>query len=321
MTDDTNVLPFPSPITTATEEARAEAARQGVELLTPSPAFDVQPTLDLPQAGAAPALPAWATDLTARAATDEEAALAVLLLSAADDEFVLGYRNSEWTGIAPMLEDDVAFSSMAQDEIGHARLLYEILGTRLGVSADAVAYGRPPEAFRNAHLLERPRTNWAFTIMRQYLYDQFDHVRLEALAESSLVPLAQATAKILREEKYHLMYGETWMHRLTEGGADSEARLAQALTLAWPDALGLFEPLPGEALLVQAGYLPITMAALQGRWRERLDADPFLAQLASQLPDVAPAAPGGRQGAHTEAFAPLYEELTVVYRIDPQASW
>ena len=90
------------------------------------------PGLDLPTAGPIAALPAWAEGLTERAATDAEAALIVLLLSAADDEFMLGYRNSEWTGIAPMLEEDVAFSSMAQDEIGHARLLYEILGGRAG---------------------------------------------------------------------------------------------------------------------------------------------------------------------------------------------
>src|SRR5436305_1292433 len=108
MTDDTRVLPFPSPITTATDDAHTEAARRGVELLTPTPAFDVEPTLELPVAGPAPAMPDWAAGLTERAADDPEAALAVLLLSAADDEFVLGYRNSEWTGIAPMLEDDVA---------------------------------------------------------------------------------------------------------------------------------------------------------------------------------------------------------------------
>jgi ring-1,2-phenylacetyl-CoA epoxidase subunit PaaC len=318
--DDTKVLPFLSPITTATEEARAEAERRGVELLTPDPAFDVQPTLELPAPGPIPALPTWAAELTERAGADAEAALTVLLLSAADDEFVLGYRNSEWTGIAPMLEDDVAFSSMAQDEIGHARLLYEILGGRLGLSADVVAYRRPPEAFRNAHLLEHPRTNWAFTILRQYLYDQFDQVRLEALAQSSLEPLAQATAKILREEKYHVLYGETWMRRLAEGGDEARARLAQALALAWPLALGLFEPLPGEAGLIAAGLLPHGMVTLRQTWQERVTA--FLGELNVAPPTTgATAATGGRRGQHTAEFGPLYEELTVVYRIDPEANW
>jgi ring-1,2-phenylacetyl-CoA epoxidase subunit PaaC len=208
---------------------------------------------------------------------------------------------------------------MAQDEIGHARLLYEILGGQLDLKADEVAYRRPPEAFRNAHLLERPRTNWAFTIVRQYLYDQFDHLRLEALAESRLAPLAQATAKILREEKYHVMYGETWMARLTGGDAETRGRVEAALALAWPDVLGLFEPLPGEDLLLAAGTLPQPMAALQATWLERVS--PALRGWGLALPGGISPATGGRLGQHSAEFTPLYEELTVVYRIDPAANW
>src|SRR3954451_1134919 len=97
--------------------------------------------------------------------------LGTLLLALADDEFILGYRNSEWTGIAPMLEEDVAFSSMSQDEIGHARLYYTILAGRIGADADQAVYGRPASGFRNAQFVELPRTNWAFTVVRQFLYD------------------------------------------------------------------------------------------------------------------------------------------------------
>src|SRR5437764_11288357 len=114
--------------------------------------------------------------------------LQTLLRAMADDEFVLGYRNSEWTGIAPMLEEDVAFSSMAQDEIGHARLFYSLLAERIDADADQVAYGRPPAGFRNAHLLELPRHDWAFTLLRQLLYDQYDQLRLDALAHSQFQP-------------------------------------------------------------------------------------------------------------------------------------
>ena len=70
----------------------------------------------------------------------------------ADDEFILGYRNSEWTGIAPMLEEDVAFSSMAQDEIGHARLMYQMLEAETGITADKIAYARQPEEFLSCRL-------------------------------------------------------------------------------------------------------------------------------------------------------------------------
>jgi len=55
------------------------------------------------------------------------AALAELLFTIADDEFVSGFTDSEWTGIAPLLEEDVAISSISQDELGHARALYQLL--------------------------------------------------------------------------------------------------------------------------------------------------------------------------------------------------
>ncbi len=117
-------------------------------------------------------------------------ALALLLLAMADDEFVIGFSDSEWTGIAPILEEDVAMSSLAQDELGHARALYELLAEVVadGRDADAIAYDRPPTGYYHARLLDHPRGDWAQTIARRYLYDTADAVRLEALAESSFAP-------------------------------------------------------------------------------------------------------------------------------------
>ncbi|HEU0237241.1 MAG TPA: Phenylacetic acid catabolic protein, partial [Candidatus Limnocylindrales bacterium] len=132
-------------------------------------------------------------------------ALSLLLLSMADDEFVIGFTDSEWTGIAPLLEEDVAMSSIAQDEIGHARALYELLADVVadGRDADAWAYDRPPEGFYHARLLDHPRGDWADTIVRRYLYDTADAVRLAALAGSSFEPLRDLVGKLVREERYH----------------------------------------------------------------------------------------------------------------------
>ncbi len=73
-----------------------------------------------------------------------------LLLGLADDELVIGWRDSEWTGIAPVLEEDVAFSSIAQNEIGHARAVYELLTD----DADALAFDRALDEYRCAPLVE-----------------------------------------------------------------------------------------------------------------------------------------------------------------------
>jgi ring-1,2-phenylacetyl-CoA epoxidase subunit PaaC len=308
-----------SSVTTVTPDARAEAQRMGVEGVAPSPAFDVVPTLPLPAPGPAPDLPLWLRQLDAAAATDPDQALNGLLLALADDEFILGYRNSEWTGIAPMLEEDVAFSSMSQDEIGHARLFYQLLAARLGADADGIVYGRPVAGFRNAQFVEIPRTNWAFTLVRQYLYDQYDQLRLESLLGGAWTPLAEVIGKIQREEKYHAMHGAAWMQRMAENTADARARLEAALPGAWAAAGSLFEPLPGEDLLRQAGYLAAGSADLQAAWTARVTA--FFADLGVTVPTGAPTGLGGRRGAHSPEFDALWDEMTIVYRIDPQARW
>src|SRR6187397_580771 len=106
------------------------------------------------------------------------------LLALADDELILGWRNSEWTGIAPSLEEDVAFSSIAQNEIGHARALYELAARELGTDADALAFDRKPDEYRSAPLVELRRLEWARTIARHWLYELADEIRLAALKAS-----------------------------------------------------------------------------------------------------------------------------------------
>src|SRR5215211_5891742 len=167
--------------------------------------------------------------------------LSQLLLALADDEFVIGYANSEWTGIAPVLEEDIAFSSLAQDELGHAKLFYELIAelqianSKLQLSdqpnlqsPDQIAYGRAPQDFRNAQLVERPRGDWAYSVSRQFLYDTADYVRLESLQRSTYAPLATAAGSIIREEKYHLLHAHTWLERLAGGGTAARERQCAA---------------------------------------------------------------------------------------------
>ena len=121
------------------------------------------------------------------------------LLELADDELILGWRDSEWTGIAPFLEEDVAFSSIAQNEIGHARALYELAARELGTDADALAFDRSPDEYRSAPLVELRRLEWARTIARHWLYETADAIRLEALRASDDPELAGIAAKLRRK--------------------------------------------------------------------------------------------------------------------------
>jgi ring-1,2-phenylacetyl-CoA epoxidase subunit PaaC len=247
-------------------------------------------------------------------------ALSLLLLSMADDEFVIGFTDSEWTGIAPLLEEDVAMSSIAQDEIGHARALYELLADVVadGRDADAWAYDRPPDGFYHARLLDHPRGDWADTIVRRYLYDTADAVRLGALAGSSFEPLRDLVGKLVREERYHLMHAEAWFERLARGGAEPRRRMLAALERLGPDAGTVLTPLPTELALDMAGILAAPFPELEARWRASLA--PVFGRL--DLPPLPPTRdPGTARTTHSDAFRQLHEEFTSVRRIDPGATW
>src|SRR5213592_164188 len=152
-------------------------------------------------------------------------------LEIADDELILGWRNSEWTGIAPLLEEDVAFSSIAQNEIGHARAWYELAARELGTTADELAFDRRPEEYRCSRLVElRLVPDWAATIARHHLYERADEERIAALRHSDDAEIAGLAAKIDREEAYHRMHAQMWFERLQD-----EPRFQAALPELWEE--------------------------------------------------------------------------------------
>jgi ring-1,2-phenylacetyl-CoA epoxidase subunit PaaC len=208
---------------------------------------------------------------------------AQLLLSLADDELILGWRDSEWTGIAPTLEEDVAFSSIAQNEIGHARALYELAAAELDTNADALAFDRAPDEYRCAPLVELHLLEWAPTIARRYLYEEADRVRIGVLKRSEDTELAGLAAKIDREETYHRMHAEMWAARLR-----GEPRFSAAVAVLWPYALGVLEPDLREELARRVGL------------------------------DVVEA---NERGTHTPDLAELWDVMTEVRRSVPGAQW
>jgi ring-1,2-phenylacetyl-CoA epoxidase subunit PaaC len=236
----------------------------------------------------------------------------------ADDEFVIGFSDSEWTGIAPILEEDVAMSSLAQDELGHAAALYGLLGELLGEDPNALAYDRQPEDYRHCRLLDHGRGDWAMTIARRYLYDTADAVRLDALAAGTWKPLAELVGKLIREERYHLMHVGAWLQRLANHNGEARTRLLLALGELQPDAATVFAPLPDEPSLVEAGILAAPMADLERRWQTAIG--PVFADLDLPMPPAATEPERGRLD-HGEAFRWLWNEFTSVRRSEPGVSW
>ena len=246
------------------------------------------------------------------------AALGELLRSMADDEFVIGFSDSEWTGIAPLLEEDVAMSSLAQDELGHAAALYGLLADLTGTDPDALAYDREPDAYRHCRLLDHGRGDWAMAIARRFLYDTADGVRLDALVGGSWAPLADLVGKLVREERYHQMHATVWLDRLARGGSEPRSRLIDALATLGPDAGTVFAPLPDERALVDAGILATSLAELETRWRAAVE--PTLAALDLPMPPPVREPERGRL-AHGEPFRWLWTEFNTVRRAEPGVTW
>jgi ring-1,2-phenylacetyl-CoA epoxidase subunit PaaC len=225
-----------------------------------------------------------------------------LLLALADDELIIGHRHSEWTGWAPHIEEDLAFSSIAQDEMAHARLLYELARDAglIDRDLDAVALGRQPEEYRNAVLCERPNGDWGYSVARHYLYDTADAARVASLEGSSWRELADLIGVIRLEEKYHLDHARAWFDRLAAGPSlTARERFASGLSASIGEAMALFEPLPGEERLLEDGVLPRSSEDLLTEWvgglREELESvslDFVLERHAASVGEMVPTSSG-----------------------------
>ncbi len=203
----------------------------------------------------------------------------LLLLGLADDELVLGWRDSEWTGIAPMLEEDVAFSSIAQNEIGHARAVYQLLSD----DADALAFDRSLDEYRCAPFVELHLLEWGRTIARRCLYEVADEIRIAALMEDDDERVSSLAAKINREEAYHRMHAEMWRERLAE-----TPQFRAAIDELWPYALGVLPAEQRDALAARLGREQVEAV-------ERGTHTAELAELWDEMTSVRRSAPAGAQ--------------------------
>ena len=238
------------------------------------------------------------------------------LLAMADDELILAHRNSEWIGHAPILEEDIAIANMAQDELGHAKVWLDLYCQLTEEDPDQLVFFREAADYRNAQLLELPRGDWAFTMLRQYLFDAYELVLLDALQHSTYEPLAQAVAKVRNEEIYHYRHSAAWVTRLGLGTAESHQRLQTALDESWPYTDQLFAPVADERLLASEGMLPAP-ADVRRAW---------VAQVLPHLQGANLHIPGRGQfhpprTEHTPYLTELLADMQKVARFDPEAEW
>lgn len=256
-------------------------------------------------------------------------ALVELMYQLADDDLIISHRGSEWLGLCPHIEEDVAFSSITQDTMGHAAMYYQML-EELGVGkADDLAHLRKPEEYKNAALTERvngegyymenPDYDWGYAIARNYTYEVFKKIRLDALEQCSYVPLADTAKKIKREQFYHLYHWGIWLDQLSDSTEEAQRRLNAAFVKTWEDVDSLFDLGPKAEALVQAGLTPPgedLRATFLSTMKEKLEGYKLI-----WPGEPAPVAATGRDGVHSTAFVDALDHLSEVYKLAPQANW
>ena len=242
------------------------------------------------------------------------------ILSLADDALVLGHRLSEWSGQAPMLEEDIALSNLALDLIGQARLYYAYAGEVEGKGRDevALAYLRDEHSFANLLLVEQPNGDFATTMVRQLLYAAFMHTYYQALAASRDRRLAEIAAKAVKEMAYHVRHAAEWVVRLGDGTEESRARAAAALDELWMYTGELFEMDAGERALLADG-IAVDRDGIRRRWEATIGA--VLAEATLQRPADRWMQSGGRAGRHSEHLGPMLAEMQVLHRAHAGVTW
>ena len=243
-------------------------------------------------------------------------ALTNRLLASADDELILAHRNAEWTGHAPILEEDIALANIAQDELGHGTIWYGLVEALTGDDPDRLAFFRDASQFCSAQLVEQPRGDWAFTMLRQYLFDAYELTLLARLAGSAYQPAADAAVRMRNEEIYHYRHSSAWVRRLALGTEESHRRMQRALDDLWPLTGQLFSAQSGDDLLIAAGFWP-DYDELARAWLDVVL--PYLEQAELAVPGVT-AGPTDRR-EHSTHLGALLADMQMVARADREAVW
>ncbi len=238
----------------------------------------------------------------------------------ADDRLVLGHRLSEWCGHGPILEEDIALSNIALDLVGQASALLALAGRVEGTGRDedALAYFRDEAEFRNALLVEQPNGDFGDTIVRQFLFDAYSVLYLDALKACGHADLAALAAKSLKEDTYHLRHSSEWMLRLGDGTDESHARTQRALDALWRFTGEMFETDAVDESVGAYG-IHVDRGGIRVRWNE-IVAD-VVERSTLTLPADLPMASGGRRGRHSEHLGHMLAEMQIIARSHPGATW
>lgn len=242
------------------------------------------------------------------------------ILHLADTTLIMSQRNSEWCGHGPILEQDIAITNISLDLLGQSRNFYQyaaqIINTNNGDSKateDLLAYLRTEREFKNLLLVEQPNGDWAQTVLRQYLFSQFQQLLFEQLQHHDDAQLAAITAKALKEIAYHVRWSSEWVIRLGDGTEESHTRMENALSALWAYTGEMFELAGYEKEFVQH------IDAIKEAWMQQVSA--VLNEATLSIPENVFVQTGGKNGVHTEHMGFILAEMQYMQRAYPGCEW
>jgi ring-1,2-phenylacetyl-CoA epoxidase subunit PaaC len=244
------------------------------------------------------------------------------LLHLADTTLILAQRNAEWCGHGPILEQDIAITNISLDLLGQSRNFYQYAASLINQSTnqpinpateDSLAYLRKEREFKNLLLTEQPNGDWGQTILRQYLFSQFQYLLFERLQHSKDEQLAAVTTKALKEIKYHVRWSSEWVIRLGDGTTESKQRMIKAIDELWRYT--------GE-MFIAADYEKennIDLALLKTEWLQKITT--VFDEAILPIPENTFMQMGGKEGVHTEHLGFILTELQYLQRAYPNSQW
>ncbi|MDZ4807613.1 MAG: 1,2-phenylacetyl-CoA epoxidase subunit PaaC [Bacteroidota bacterium] len=235
------------------------------------------------------------------------------ILHLADTTLILSQRNSEWCGHGPILEQDIAVTNISLDLLGQSRNFYQYAASLIGEEAteDSLAYLRKEREFKNLLLVEQPNGDWGQTILRQYLYSQFQYLLFEKLQQCNDEQLAAIAAKSIKETTYHVRWSSEWVIRLGDGTEESHNRMLKAIDELWRYTGEMFEP---------AGYETIVdVSLLKNDWLQKVRS--IFLEATLPVPEKVFMQSGGKEGKHTEHLGYILTQLQYMQRAYPGATW
>ncbi len=238
----------------------------------------------------------------------------------ADNALILAQRLGEWCGHAPSLETDIALTNIALDLLGQTRSYYQYVAQIQGdgASEDTVAFIRSEREYKNVLLVEQPNTDFAYTITRQFLFDQFHLLLLEQLQNSHDETLNAIAKKSIKEVTYHTRFSSDWMLRLGDGTQESHDKIQNAVNDLWIFTDEMFHQTPDDIIISDLG-IGVDVTALKAQYFEKIKS--ILTQATIEIPEVIYFQKGGKQGIHSEHMGYLLAELQYMQRTYPNMNW